>query len=669
MRDAPQKIVQEQSQAVESALPHADQCERGGVEIILGFDLDGKVRHFNNAALICLGFGVDELSRCTLEDLVDAEGLSALRYRHRRLLQNEVLQSAWKGAFRRKDTRLVPVEIRSQVVWYASQAIGFEVVGRDVAQFAADTLHNLALEEVAILFRMSEAVHQSLQIDCVLQAGLSVFSKLPFVAAAGVWLQVGECIDMALQAQVGGSINDSATLESAPMRNMLFAALGSQQVQMGRSAAATHDLVCVPLIADGVALGVVHLERSCDAPDTDRERQFLHALAGPFANAIARAQAHQALREIATLNEQCYHQAEEARCYLDKLLRSMPDVVLVGNDTLTCRALNPHRLTALVGYQPHEVAETPFLQLVSPEQREQFRSRWFAATGDHPQHFAIDLMHADQTRVQGMASAVRIAEQDEWLVLIKDVTLQRRFEEQVRQGEKMAALSRLVTGITHELNNPLAAILGLAQLQLMEDLPPLLRHDVERIERAALRIDHLIQQIRSFSRSQPLQIQRFEVAQLVLGNLARLQAEFAAHRIEVVTHVAADLPPMTGDPNQLSQALFNLFFHVLQVLQAVPDVTARRLTVQATIAGAMVCLSVSDTGPAIRSDHVVRVFDPFFTTRPVAQGTGFGLAIVQAIIRQHGGWVWVTSHCDQETAFHIELPLEQPNQADADGNA
>jgi two-component system cell cycle sensor histidine kinase/response regulator CckA len=237
------------------------------------------------------------------------------------------------------------------------------------------------------------------------------------------------------------------------------------------------------------------------------------------------------------------------------------------------------------------------------------------------------------------------------------VTAQKQLETQLHQSEKLAALGRLVAGAAHELNNPLAVILGVAQLQLLENLPPALHADIEQIERASLRASHIVEHLRTFARPQPVEPQQIDLPQLVEDTLGRLAAEIAARAVVVAVDIAADLPRLDADVHQIEQVLFNIFQNAVLALASNPPETPRCLTIRAAATSGAVRLAIGDSGPGIAPEHLVRIFDPFFTTRRVGEGSGLGLSIVHTIIQQHDGRIWAESDPGRGTIFYVDLPL------------
>ena len=229
----------------------------------------------------------------------------------------------------------------------------------------------------------------------------------------------------------------------------------------------------------------------------------------------------------------------------------------------------------------------------------------------------------------------------------------RKLQEQLIHTERLATIGELSAGIAHELNDPLNNILGFAQL--MEKNPGLtaqMAKDLERIVASALHSRQVIQQLLMFARRMPQRRSELDLGRLVEDAYSFLQALCSQGDIELVRRLAPDLPPISGDADQLRQVLVNL---VVNASQAMPH--GGRLTISTGLVDeeeGFVRLVVEDTGLGMSEEVMTRAFLPFFTTRK--EGTGLGLAVVHGIVTSHGGSIQVQSQSDRGTRFEVRLP-------------
>lgn len=254
--------------------------------------------------------------------------------------------------------------------------------------------------------------------------------------------------------------------------------------------------------------------------------------------------------------------------------------------------------------------------------------------------------------------------------ILRDTTQEAEAQQELIQMEKLATAGELLAGVTHELNNPLTAVLSLAELAAARtDLDPQLRDDLQQIRREAYRAVHIVRQLLAFVRhSDPLRLP-LDLNELIHDTLALRRGTLQADGIQLELQLA-ELPRLAGDPYQLQQVLLNLFINAEHALLAVPA-EQRRLLVTTQPAPGGVELVVRDTGPGIPTQVLPRVFDPFVTTKRAGQGTGLGLSILQRIVRNHGGRATAANHPDGGAVFTVFLPCAEagPSPAGRDGGA
>jgi GAF domain-containing protein len=232
---------------------------------------------------------------------------------------------------------------------------------------------------------------------------------------------------------------------------------------------------------------------------------------------------------------------------------------------------------------------------------------------------------------------------------------------QLLQAGKLAAVGQLVAGVAHELNNPLAVVMGQANLIQRRGLDPHVIDRADKIEQAALRAARIIRGLQSFVRPQPPELTAVDLPGVVERVLALRRETFQVNGIEVRQAFAPGLPAVWGDAQQLEQVLLNLLINAEQALGGRPD--PRRILLGLGAEGAHVRLTVSDTGSGIEPEVIPRLFEPFFTTKPVGEGTGLGLSISYGIVKAHGGRIWAESPPGTGATFVVELPAHSPSSA------
>ena len=249
---------------------------------------------------------------------------------------------------------------------------------------------------------------------------------------------------------------------------------------------------------------------------------------------------------------------------------------------------------------------------------------------------------------------------------------QRRIlEEQLRQAQKMQAMGTLATGIAHEFNNVLRAILANVELARMDVDPGHPgRESIEEIEKASRRATDIVQRILAFARPQPPQRRRLALGEVV-QDAARLLRVTLPAGIELVVDCSPEAPPVLADATQIHQLLLNLCTNAWQAMNGgsgrivvrLSEVTLDKAAAPAIAGlqpGRFARLSVSDSGAGIAPAIRERIFEPFFSTKSPGEGTGLGLAVVHGIVQAHHGAIEVQSEPGQGTTFHVYLPAAQP---------
>ncbi len=250
-----------------------------------------------------------------------------------------------------------------------------------------------------------------------------------------------------------------------------------------------------------------------------------------------------------------------------------------------------------------------------------------------------------------------------WLEIYQDITSRRHFQSKLLQTEKMAALGQLVSGIAHELNNPLTAIMGYAQLLLGRGLAPGHLTETNHIYQEAERARRIVKNLLFFARENKPERSRADLNEIVERTLALRSYELRIENIIVETSLAPDLPPTMADPFQLQQVLLNLLVNAEQALlesRGSGHVCIRTFR----SAPHRVSLEIADDGPGVPAEISSRIFDPFFSTKPSGAGTGLGLSIVYGIVHQHGGEISFENRAGGGARFLVDLPIMTVAAAD-----
>jgi len=249
---------------------------------------------------------------------------------------------------------------------------------------------------------------------------------------------------------------------------------------------------------------------------------------------------------------------------------------------------------------------------------------------------------------------------EEVLCLIRDVTDQKMLQEQLIQSEKMSAIGQLVSGVAHELNNPLAGISAFAQLLLAEKrFPPDQRTAAETIYSEARRASRIVQNLLTFARQHKAEKVPTAVNQVLDDTLELRGYELRVRGIDVRREYDESLPDTMADAHQLQQVFLNLITNAEQAMEQ-REGHHHRLTVRTRRNSDSIRIEVEDTGAGIPANLIERIFNPFFTTKPTGSGTGLGLSISLGIVREHEGRIWAENPPQAGARFVVEIPITEP---------
>jgi signal transduction histidine kinase/CheY-like chemotaxis protein/GAF domain-containing protein len=355
---------------------------------------------------------------------------------------------------------------------------------------------------------------------------------------------------------------------------------------------------------------------------------------------------------------------KEQDAELAAILDSMESGVLLFDARCRLRLANA-RFAHLFGLNPQQLAELPDFETLLGAVREHFRepstveTRWreVLGRGDEAAWDELEILQPSRRVLERFARPVMSEDGERigWLELYRDITGERLVRSKLMQAEKMAALGQLVSGIAHELNNPLTGIMGYAQL-LMRHAPGGERAvEARRILEEAERAGRIVKNLLLFAREKKPERKPVNLNEIIERTLALRSYELKVQNIAVACDTDPNLTPVLADAHQLQQVVLNLLVNAEQAIQQ--GKRGGQISVRTRqISAHRVSLEVSDDGPGIPSEIAPRIFDPFFTTKPVGTGTGLGLSIVYGIVQEHGGEVTVETRPGEGTRFTIELP-------------
>jgi PAS domain S-box-containing protein len=242
------------------------------------------------------------------------------------------------------------------------------------------------------------------------------------------------------------------------------------------------------------------------------------------------------------------------------------------------------------------------------------------------------------------------------VLLFDDQTERRRLQDQLIQSEKMSAIGQLIAGVAHDLNNPLASVVGFADyLTEVPHVPPALREPLTVIQEEAERASNIVKNLLSFARKQEHQRRPTALSPLLDATFLLLRNQLMAQRVEARIDVEPDLPMPDIEPNQIQQVFVNLINNAAQAIASSGRPGTIIVRARRWLDG--VAIDFIDDGPGMSETLAAQAFEPFFTTKAEGQGTGLGLSISQGIVREHGGRIMLATEEGRGSTFTVQLPL------------
>ncbi len=342
------------------------------------------------------------------------------------------------------------------------------------------------------------------------------------------------------------------------------------------------------------------------------------------------------------------------------LLESFPDLILVI-DPQERYSFVSSRIRDLLGYRPEDWLgkKVEELEEYSPELLELDRDlmagrRMFGSCeyGARHRDGAWRTMRASASPLfdsEGKLNGV--------IVSVRDITVEKKLEQQIIQSERLAAMGQMIGGFAHELNNPLTSILGMSELLQDSELSETARKQVETLQQQSRRAAEIVKNLMYFSRPPAPGKTLVDVSELVQRTLHLHAYSLRKSNITVDFLPEPSLPSVIGDAHQLMQVFLNL---ILNSEQAIREVRERgTLRIRLTTAEKSLAVTFQDDGPGIPPEILPNIFDPFYTTRRPGRGTGLGLSICKAILREHSGNIEAASAPGGGAVFTVTLPVSE----------
>ena len=351
-------------------------------------------------------------------------------------------------------------------------------------------------------------------------------------------------------------------------------------------------------------------------------------------------------------------QLQRERDFNQKILNTTQSMILVLDTAGLISYANKRCYDS--GYQEDELIGHRLVDWVEPSHRKDFEAALeTTAHGHQVENIELRVRRSDGTMGHFSISLSPMRDEQNTVnnvvVVMTDITDAALLQSKLAHSEQMATIGRLVSGVAHEVNNPLAAILGFTDLLLENpEMPASAREDLQIILQETQRTKVLVQDLLSFARQRPVQRELVQINSVLRQTIKLRSYDFASHGVEVVEDFDESLVPALGDSQQLQQVFLNILNNAYDAVQEAHQrglITIRTKRIEDSIE-----VAISDNGTGITDPQ--RIFDPFYTTKQAGKGTGLGLSICYGIVRAHGGEIqcW-NNDANPGSTFVVRIPI------------
>jgi PAS domain S-box-containing protein len=412
------------------------------------------------------------------------------------------------------------------------------------------------------------------------------------------------------------------------------------------------SILVVPLTFGAEVLGTLCLKSA-------RVRQEYSPSELNFCNAVARASAN-ALKN-ALLHDQVQQESSRYRDAVEKLSRILdhsPDLILTTDNEGSVTEFN-HGAEQLLGSSRDSVLGQHYRNLFrecADDLIDRIRSEGRLA------NYTCQFRRSDgvELTLELNVSALKddAGETAGAVWVGRDVTELKSAQLQLLQAKKLSSIGEVISGVAHELNNPLSGVLGFSQLLVARHPNSPVTRELEKIYESAQRCQKIVKNLLSFARVHKPERKYLGVNGIIDKTLELRRYQLEVNNIEVVRDFDADLPRTMLDFHQMQQVFLNLINNAQQAISASRE-RAGRLTARTRKIGETIRIEISDNGEGMDQDTLEKVFDPFFTTKEQGRGTGLGLSVSYGIVKEHGGRIYARSRRGEGATFVIEIPIRQ----------
>jgi len=619
---------------------------------------DGRFRYVNPALASMFGYEVDEIiGRLGPIDLTAPEDRDLVAENVRKRLEGEMKSIRYRFRGLRKDGTIIHCEAHGSATEYEGRPAILGTIMDVTAQVKAEEETLRRARELEALNRLAQALATTLELEGMAEKAGQVLMEITEADALAFHIFEGEGQGFVISKSTGfrpvpipATEEQLKELEESPDSPIFVEDLSliSYIPDFVRERGFTCGAF-FPIHLWGRKAGFVSLLYREPRTYTEEDKNLLEAISKQISVAIEKALLY---REVVQAQEEW-----------ESTFNAITDGIFIVDEDFTILRAN-EALAKRVNLSPQEIVGKKCYELIHhTDAPPSWCPHIKALKEGHPLSEEVE-----EPSLKGtfLISAYPVFDDEGKAVasslIIKDITREKEMQERLFQAEKLASLGELISGVAHELNNPLTSVLGYAQLLAANpSLPDHVKRDLKRIEEQANRAAGIVRNLLDFARKRPPRREPVDINKLVKKTLELRAYEMRVENIKLITDLAPGLPMTMADPQQIQQVFLNIIINAEQAMAEAHGSGTLRVKTSLTPEN-YIRVEFSDDGPGIPRENLSRIFDPFFTTKE--KGTGMGLAIAYGFVAEHKGRIWAKNNTPYPgVTFYVELPVIQPEEA------
>ncbi|MEA2723185.1 MAG: hypothetical protein QOH59_956 [Gemmatimonadales bacterium] len=506
------------------------------------------------------------------------------------------------------------------------------------------------ISELFSLQELSYVLSQSIQLDRIVEEVAKYAARFLNADGAIVVLAEGDVLRVVAAT---GTLEPLLGEVSEDPDSLVRRAIGGDRIEVAEGAETptvrliggmmVRSAAVAPLRAQGIAMGALAVADRQGGPLSTEDLWLFSTVATNASVVLANSRLYEMVRRSEAEWETTFNALAEG-------------IAVVGPTGAVLRA--NRALAGLAGVSESEMVGRNFGEMIFGELEAVGALIEAAYRGDRTAPLVV--RPEDSHRVLRLTAApLAGTERGSVVILIEDVTEARLLEAQIIQSDKMASIGQLVSGVAHELNNPLTSIAGLAELLLERPPhPELPREHLRVIHDQAERAGRIVRNLLTFARKGVAEKAAVDLRDVVARTSLLITYELQLHGIELESDLSPEGAVVLGDRYELQQVLLNLVTNAVQAVSALPEGKPRRITLSTSLTDdGKAMLLVRDTGPGVPPHLAPYLFTPFFTTKAPGEGTGLGLSLSYGLVKAHGGELEYEAAPQGGAEFRVTLPL------------